>query len=143
MLKYNLTHIEKQKLSLIPCFNRTIFSFKRGWYDLVKNLGIDILDECMSDTGLSKLKFVPEIREVKEKFGIMSIHFKDGELQKLHSTSKDKILDLCRKTEKESQYICEYCGEFGELISDNGLWKTLCKNHTDTGQGIKSIDEYE
>lgn len=60
-----------------------------------------------------------EVLQVKEKFGGLRVHVKDG---------NDAIRRRIEAAIQESFHTCEVCGQSGKLRED-GLIKTLCDEH--------------
>lgn len=80
-----------------------------GWLDLLKEL-----IQKLIAAGWDK-----SVADVKEKFG--GLRFYVG-----HAT--DDIFDLIDEYEDKSYYVCEVCGEEGELRK-GGWLRTLCHEH--------------
>lgn len=118
-----------------------------GWYDLINKLCSDI----------SKIDSNVIAIQVKEKYGTLRFYFyyintsqnklcrfiqiflfkrnlgiiynKLEDIRRFFfKTKEEKIQDLIWKAEDDSAYICEICGEKGELFTD-GWYKTRCENH--------------
>jgi len=86
-----------------------------GWKDIIYNLSENITEYCKKND-----YNIPEIVQVKEKFGGLRFY--------LESYPDEKIRNMIRKAESESFQTCEECGKEGEKRS--GSWiKTLCDEH--------------
>jgi len=73
---------------------------------------------------LAVINAVPdvEIFQIKEKFGQLRVY--------TSITDNPYVRGAITIAHDVSQYICEECGQAGELRRfENGLVKTLCKNH--------------
>ena len=81
-----------------------------GWKGLLDRLHIDI----------AALAPDYEVTQVKEKFGALRIY--------LSGAHNGQVQALLHAAEAQSQYICEECGELGELGGTYWM-KTLCPTH--------------
>lgn len=84
-----------------------------GWKSLLDNL----VDELLV------LGWDGTIMQVKEKFGGLRFYIGAG---------SDEVHDVVRKAEAASTYICETCGEPGQLVT-RGWWHTACPKHYQEG----------
>lgn len=90
-----------------------------GWYDLLDSLLGKIREYLSipkepSETNSNLNDF--KILQIKEKFGTLRFYFDGG---------NSYIFNLVRLTEKESQFICEYCGSKENIGITTG-WITTC-----------------
>lgn len=99
-----LNHFDLHKLAQL---NGIKLQMNDGWNDLL----MDLIKE-LNDLGWDR-----EVSCIKEKF---------GELRFYSNTPHQDLIDLY--TEK-SKYICEVCGNSGELRTDSLWWVTLCDTH--------------
>ncbi len=91
-------------------FDAGFFSVGYGWYPLIKDLIIDLID----------LGWDKQIIQVKEKFGGLRFYINEG---------SEKIFNRISEAEKLSYELCEICGNKGELRKDKSWITTLCDNH--------------
>jgi len=92
-----------------PITDPYFFSVKSGWYQLIKDLIVDLIE----------LGWNKKVTQVKEKFGGLNFNINGG---------SEEIYDRIFKSEKESYYICEVCGQPGE-IRKFSWYQTLCDEH--------------
>lgn len=75
------------------------------------------------------------VADVKEKF---------GELRFYVDNSSSAFLELIMKKENESRFICELCGEPGELRDIGGSWmKTLCDFHYSEWKKTRGFEDVQ
>lgn len=86
------------------------FEHGDGWFDILWKLCEDI--HAMR----------PKVGQIKEKFGGLRFY---ASFPKEYSEQGWKII---HKAEEESFRTCEDCGKPGELTSDGGWMKVLCKD---------------
>lgn len=79
-----------------------------GWLYLIYNMCRELLTEVKSDF---------EFTQIKEKYGVLNIYY--------NGTITPYGERIIQQYEKESQYICEHCGEDGKLHTD-GWCMCLC-----------------
>lgn len=87
----------------------------KGWHPLIEQLFDKI--QLLLETTSSEYKDNFQIMQVKEKFGTLRVYVSGG---------SEEIYNLLDEYEALSAYICEKCGEYGNLIEINGWWSTLC-----------------
>jgi hypothetical protein len=87
------------------------FHIGAGWLPIVDKLFSDILSLCRS-----KCIRVPEVTQVKEKFGTLRIYV---------STNSPAIREMIDEVEAITYEICEDCGAPGRLRGE-GWARTLC-----------------
>jgi hypothetical protein len=83
-----------------------------GWFNLIYSLS-HLIEQIVKKDNLKDFKVI----QVKEKFGCLRYY--------IENTNKD-IFDLTIKASNQSCFICEECGQLGELRQDLGWLKTLC-----------------
>jgi hypothetical protein len=85
-----------------------------GWFDL--------LDELLYK--IDKVATVT-IVQIKEKFGTLRFYYH------VCSTTPGDTMNYIRRTvnkaEQSSGWICETCGDIGELRKTNGWWRCICE----------------
>lgn len=90
-----------------PYMNSIFMCIGIGWYPLVKELISDILE----------LGWDKQICQIKEKFGGLRFYI---------NSAPREVHDRISKAETDSFYICEFCGNPGELRTNRSWIKTLC-----------------
>ncbi len=93
-----------------PIKDAGYFSVGSGWYQLLKDLIVDLIE----------LGWDKEVCQVKEKFGGLRFYINDGS-NEIHNRITD--------AEKKSYEVCEKCGNLGKLRNDIGWYLTLCEDH--------------
>lgn len=93
-----------------PIIDAGFFSVGYGWYPLIKDLIIDLIE----------LGWDKEVCQVKEKFGGLRFYINDA---------TDKVHNRIRDAENLSYETCETCGKEGELRIDIGWHTTFCNEH--------------
>lgn len=88
------------------------FACGDGWYDLIFRLCRELMDHC-ARTG----EAVPEVRQVKEKF---------GELRFYTPPVSQDMFEIIGKYCALSRRTCELTGRPGRLCRSQGRLKTLC-----------------
>jgi hypothetical protein len=79
-----------------------------GWYELIKNLIIELIS-----VGWDK-----NVYQVKEKFAEL----------RFYTNTNAEMDNIISKYAKLSTITCEKCGESGEIISVNNWLKCTCEN---------------
>jgi hypothetical protein len=90
-----------------PIINARFFECDEGWYQLIKDLIVDLIE----------LGWNKEVCQVKEKFGGLRFYINEG---------SDEIHDRITEAERQSYEICEITGKPGQLRNDIGWYTTLC-----------------
>lgn len=86
-----------------------------GWFGLIKNLCFNIQEIIDEDDLLKDFYFI----QIKEKFGLLRIHFKGG---------NKEISQLISILSVASGYVCENCGTtLNDVCTKGSYLKTLCK----------------
>jgi len=124
-----LSSEHRSLLQTNPLFSKVIFEFNDGWFELIYDLGMKILGYCNA----KKIE-LPQIRQIKEKFGTLRFYYID-------KSNNEQIREWVRDAESRSEFICEKCGELGELRVDNGRWGVVCSNHSSPTS--LSLSEYQ
>jgi hypothetical protein len=93
-----------------PIKDSGFFSVGVGWYPLIKDLIIDLIE----------LGWDKQTCQVKEKFGGLRFYI-NGALNEVHKRIS--------QAENLSYETCEKCGEKGELRTNIGWHTTLCDKH--------------
>jgi hypothetical protein len=91
-----------------PIMNAGFFECDEGWYQLIKDLIVDLIE----------LGWDKQICQVKEKFGGLRFYIYEG---------SDEIHARISKAEDLSYQTCEVTGKPGLLRQDIGWWTTLCE----------------
>jgi hypothetical protein len=91
-----------------PIMNAGFFECDEGWYQLLKDLIVDLIE----------LGWNKQICQVKEKFGGLRFYANET------STEMDKRI---RAAEDLSYQTCEVIGKPGQLRTDLGWIETLCE----------------
>jgi hypothetical protein len=91
-----------------PITNAGFFECNSGWYQLIKDLIVDLIE----------LGWNKEVCQVKEKFGGLRFYINEG---------SDEIHARISKAEDLSYQTCEVTGKPGLLRQDIGWWTTLCE----------------
>ena len=102
------------KLYDMPLFSKSTISVKKGWLFLIRKMGKNIQIYCKM-----KKRTLPNIVQIKEKYGNLEIYLNDG----------DAIINsIVKKTQKEAEHICECCGQKEANLKkyDDGIFQTLC-----------------
>ena len=94
------------RLESNPIANSDFFCVDSGWFPLIKELIIDLVE----------LGWNKEVCQVKEKFGGLRFYINEG---------SDEMFNRIIKAETESLTICEISGKVGELRTDIGWFRTL------------------
>jgi hypothetical protein len=94
----------------VPIIDSNYFAVGEGWYLLLKELIDDLIE----------LGWDKKITQVKEKFGGLSFYI---------NSASDEVHKRIGVAETLSYYVCETCGEPGELRRDLGWYFTLCEDH--------------
>jgi len=91
------------------------FAFGDGWFDLV--------DVLCRELQYRTSKGDPQVlaSQVKEKFGLLSFHWR-GEISK----EQRAMISLA---EGLAQRICEQCGSPGQVLIQGGIRATRCTDH--------------
>lgn len=84
------------------------FSVGPGWYQLIKDLIVDLIE----------LGWDKKVCQVKEKFGGLRFYINSG---------SNEVHDRISQAENESYKICEVTGNPGTLRTDIGWYTTLCE----------------
>lgn len=93
-----------------PIKDSGFFSVGVGWYPLIKDLIIDLIE----------LGWDKQTCQVKEKFGGLRFYI-NGASNEVHKRIS--------QAENLSYETCEKCGEKGELRTNIGWHTTLCDKH--------------
>ncbi|MBW8908200.1 MAG: hypothetical protein JF620_04075 [Mesorhizobium sp.] len=72
-----------------------------------------------------------ELRQVKEKFGGLSIYYGLG--ADLSDEAKAAVSNAYRTAWESAVRTCDVCGEFGRVRVRNGWFATRCDEHADGG----------
>lgn len=91
-----------------PITSCGFFECGNGWFLLIKTLIEDLIE----------LGWDKQICQIKEKFGGLRFYINAG---------SNEIHDRISKAENDSYEICEVTGKLGELRTDIGWYRTLCK----------------
>lgn len=128
---FRLTEEHREILKGNPLYKNLLVEFRDGWFDLINQLGKDILELCdLTNNDL------PTIRQVKEKFGTLRFYYSD---QSTDECVKNAIYALVSHAENKSASICEKCGKYGSTVSNGVRVETVCKEHKE--EGSKSLNE--
>jgi len=105
----------------LMCFG---FECGDGWFELIYNLSKSITDYCNKNNIP-----VPEVSQVKEKFGSLRFHIRGA---------NDDIYKMIQDAENISSKTCEICGRLGIRQAINFWYSTLCDEHAElkTRRGI-------
>lgn len=95
------------------------YNIHRGWQPLIET------------AELAARAYGVEINQIKEKFGALRIYF---------SPENKNMSALVNQLECLSAFICEMCGEPGEL-RDGGWQLTLCNHHHDIREEARSVHD--
>jgi len=87
-----------------------------GWADLVL--------ECHEK--LVALNPNYQIHQIKEKFGALRFYIGYNTDDENLSEEMSQIIN---EYEHKSNYVCEVCGEAGEIRQMAGIYRTLCNTH--------------
>ena len=98
-----------------PITDPLFFGVKEGWYQLIKDLIVD----------LNEMGWDKQVMQVKEKFGGLRFYVNSH-------IENDDLHNRVFKAEKDSYKICEVCGEPGR-VRNNGWYMTLCYSHRREG----------
>jgi hypothetical protein len=90
-----------------PIKDSGYFSVGSGWYQLLKDLIVDLIE----------LGWDKQVCQVKEKFGGLRFYI---------NSASNEVHDRITKAENESYKICEVTGLPGKLRTDIGWYTTLC-----------------
>jgi len=90
-----------------PIINARFFECDEGWYQLIKDLIVDLIE----------LGWDKQICQVKEKFGGLRFYINEG---------SDEMHARISKAEYLSYQTCEVTGKPGQLRTDLGWIETLC-----------------
>lgn len=102
----------KSALQTAMCWG---FDCGDGWYQL-----IDTLCERI-ESRVQVYKAEPVIvDQVKEKFGTLSFYYSGGD---------DRIAGMVVMAEQYSAYVCETCGNKGQIRNKNHWLYTACDEH--------------
>lgn len=87
---------------------------EKGWQDIVLNLNKKLV---MLD---------PEYKiiQIKEKFGILRFYY---ETNSKYISSRQAMMRYVSDAELASGYVCEKCGDPGNLVKEQYWRKTLCQ----------------
>lgn len=122
---YNKKSITKEhcrKLKELPLYNDIIFEIQDGWFQLVYDLGKKIINYCDE----KEIEY-PNIFQIKEKFGQLRFY-------NSYTLTHKEIENIVIEFEEMSSNICEICGKKAKtLVLSNGLFKTLCPEHSPEG----------
>ena len=92
------------------------FEIGKGWMPLL----IELLDKIQLLVNNNPEYADVEILQVKEKYGSLRVY--------LNYYYKE-IEDIISEYEEKSCYICEECGEKGEIRNINNWYTALCDKH--------------
>lgn len=109
----------------LMCFG---FECRDGWFQLLYDLSSDLM-RISAEAAIEP----PEVVQVKEKYGGLRYYVDGGNNDTEHRIDQ---------AEAESEYICEVCGQAGEIRS-TGWIQTLCDEHYEnrTGEnGKEAVD---
>ncbi len=97
------------------------FECSDGWYNLIYQLSSK-LEKMIIEYKKSNEDdpLPPRATQVKEKFGALRFYMS-------HLT--DEMDQAINETEAQSHKVCEECGEVGELVHENGWYRTVCEVH--------------
>jgi hypothetical protein len=90
-----------------PITNAGFFECDSGWYQLLKDLIVDLIE----------LGWNKEVCQVKEKFGGLRFYINE---------ESDEMHARISKAERQSYETCEITGKPGQLRNDIGWYTTLC-----------------
>ena len=93
-----------------PIKDSRFFSVGVGWYPLIKDLIIDLIE----------LGWDKQTCQVKEKFGTLRFYYTGGD---------DEISGMVRMAESMSGVVCEECGAPGKRRGGGWIY-TACDAHT-------------
>jgi hypothetical protein len=89
------------------------FECNDGWESLIRHaaeklepLIVQWVNDRIKNDELDQLDFMPRASQIKEKFGGLRFYLTSG---------TDEMWDIVAQAEKESESVCEDCGEPGEL----------------------------
>lgn len=122
---HRLTNEHREELNNNPLYQKVAFEFRDGWFELINELGKNITNLCKMTN-----QELPEIRQIKEKFGTLRYYYKDNCESE---TIKKAISALVQVAESRSGQICEKCGTWGETMVEGGCWVTVCQEHAADG----------
>lgn len=83
-----------------------------GWYDLIDRTCQKIIDYCEANS-----IEVPQLEQMKEKFGGLRIYF--------HNCNIKELYEIVSQAENESFKTCEVTGREGHLYNCNGYYRVL------------------
>lgn len=134
--QWNLSQIQLEALRELPIFTeRVMFECKQGWYNLIYDLGSKISGYCIHNNIP-----IPDINQIKEKFGTLRFYYLFKGKEQIDKIHLDIIKEWVNTAERNSENICEYCGEPGKLFVTCGLWEVLCDNHK--RNNALTVEEY-
>lgn len=105
----------KSMVETLMCWG---FDCGNGWFKLIDDLCSEITHYCKSHN-----VEIPEVAQVKEKFGSLRFY-----LWGVHKDHFEQIYKFTDKANRFSLKTCEICGLSGKLDT-NGWWRTLCAFH--------------
>lgn len=122
-INWRMTPEQKFKIKQINLYKNVNFECRKGWYELLYDLGCKITSYCKHNN-IS----LPKILQIKEKFGTLSFY-----VDMNNPTITDEHNGVIRKwitnAEENSSTICEKCGREGKLINTNGILSISCNEH--------------
>jgi len=90
----------------------------KNWFIKVRNFIMDHLFYKYQTCWCEKYEAnYPRASQIKEKYGILRFYMTSG---------TQEMWDIIEEKEKESETICEICGNKGELNEKHRWYKTLC-----------------
>ncbi|WP_079912986.1 hypothetical protein [Paenibacillus sp. 32352] len=89
------------------------FQIGDGWFGLLENLFSEIEELYKS----RDLAIEIELRQVKEKFGVLTIYL---------NNALDEVYELTDKYAEQSKTVCYSCGRAGSYRRIGGWWITMC-----------------
>lgn len=103
--------------------NGITLQIKEGWYPLT----IELIKELYAN-GWDKSVYC-----IKEKYASLRFY--------THYEYKSPVQQIINRYEKKSEYICETCGERGEIRSHGGWQYTACRKHYLENRGKITVQE--
>lgn len=120
MIKYTYRNeMENKLIKDFPfmIFNNECFPMEwgDGWLELFYNMCFELKEE------LDKYDYTNEFHwlQLKEKFGSARCYYNS-------CPTESKVEEIIDKFESNSQYVCELCGNKGEIREDIGWMTCLC-----------------
>lgn len=108
----------------IPLYHNSMFECRQGWYELLYDLGAKISGYCKHND-----IEMPRIQQIKEKFGTLRFYYNYQNRESIDSVHQEQIRNWVSEAEAISETTCENCGQTGELVVEDGVWKVVCAEH--------------